>query len=64
MIQERVKAGLARTKAKGTVLGRPRVSAEIEQKILDLRISNPKLGMIKIAKEVGVGVGTVQRLLA
>lgn len=64
MIQERVKAGLARTKAKGTVLGRPRVSAEIEQKILDLRESNPKLGIIKIAKEVGVGVGTVQRLLA
>ena len=33
MIQERVKAGLARAKTQGKTLGRPRVSASIEQTI-------------------------------
>ena len=64
MIQERVKAGLARVKAEGEILGRPKVSIETEDKVLELRRLNPKLGMMKIAKELGVGVGTVQRVLA
>ena len=64
MIQERVKAGLARVKAEGKILGRPKVSIETEDKVLELRRLNPKLGMMKIAKELGVGVGTVQRVLA
>lgn len=62
MIQERVKAGLARAKAQGKRLGRPRVALDIEHKILKAR-SNGK-GIKKIAREIGVGVGTVQRVLA
>lgn len=64
MIQERVKAGLARAKAKGVKLGRAKVSKEIEAQILELRdSSNPPMGMLKIAQKLGVGTGTVQRVL-
>ena len=34
MIQERVKAGLQRARAKGTVLGRPRVSTSKRQSLM------------------------------
>ena len=37
---------------------------EIERQIRKLRAENPKLGIIKIAKQVGCGVSTVQRVLA
>src|SRR4051812_27678627 len=37
MIQERVKAGLARARADGKTLGRPKVSPEIEERIRELR---------------------------
>ena len=33
IIRERVKAGLARAKAKGVTLGRPRIDPEIEKRI-------------------------------
>lgn len=62
MIQERVKAGLARAKAQGKRLGRPRVPFDIERKILKARDKGK--GIKKIAREIGVGVGTVQRVLA
>ena len=62
MISERVKAGLARTKAKGTKLGRPKVSAEREAQILELRSQG--MGMIKIGRELGVGTSTVQRVVS
>jgi DNA invertase Pin-like site-specific DNA recombinase len=61
MIQERVRAGLKRAKAQGKILGRPRVRPEVERRILAARAKD--YGIIKIAKEVGVGVGTVQRVL-
>ena len=61
MISERVKAGLARTKAKGTKLGRPKVSTEREAQILELRSSG--MGILRIGKELGVGTSTVQRVL-
>lgn len=61
MIQERVKAGLERAKAKGKTLGRPKVPPEKEQAIIDLR--NQGKGIRKIASELGVGVGTVQRVV-
>ena len=60
MIQERVKAGLARARKEGKRLGRPPVSAEIEDKIRDARKAGQ--GMLKIAKTLGVGVSTVQRV--
>jgi DNA invertase Pin-like site-specific DNA recombinase len=64
MIVERVKAGLAKARSKGRVGGRPRISKDTERRIIGLRVNNPGLGIMKIAKEVGVGVGTVQRILA
>ena len=61
MIQERVKAGLARARAQGKTLGRPKVNQRIEAEILQLRKDG--IGQLKIAKTLGVGTGTVQRVL-
>ena len=58
----RVKAGLARTKAKGTKLGRPKVSDELEAQILALRSEG--LGILKIGKQLGVGTSVVQRVVS
>jgi len=61
MIQERVKAGLDRAKKQGKVLGRPRVHATVESRIRKKRREGK--GIIKIAKELGVGTSTVQRVV-
>jgi len=61
MISERVKAGLARAKAKGTKLGRPMISTECEAQILELRSNG--MGILRIGKELGVGTSTVQRVI-
>ncbi|QOJ37268.1 MAG: recombinase family protein [Nitrospira sp.] len=61
MIQERVRAGLKRAVAQGKVLGRPMINGEVEQRVHVLRAKG--YGMIKIAKEVGIGVGTVVRMV-
>jgi len=64
MIRERVKAGLARAKKRGIRLGRSKVSKKIENQIIKLRNSvEPPMGMLKIAKTLGVGTGTVQRVI-
>jgi DNA invertase Pin-like site-specific DNA recombinase len=60
MIQERVRAGLERAKAQGKVLGRPKASKTVERKILKARKQGK--GILRIAKEVGCGTGTVQRV--
>jgi DNA invertase Pin-like site-specific DNA recombinase len=60
-IRERVLAGLARAKAQGRKLGRPRVARSVETKILRLRTR--KFGIRHIAREVGVGTSVVQRVL-
>ena len=62
MSQERVKAGLARARKEGKILGRPKVSAEIESKIADARKQGHRI--LKISRTLGVGVSTVQRVLA
>ena len=68
IIQERVRAGLARTRAKGTVLGRPmknykpRQKADLEQRIRELRAQD--MGKGKIARNLGIGVSVVQRVLS
>lgn len=66
MIQERVRAGMARAKIQGTrsgnAIGRPAVSGQVEEQILALRAQG--LGMIRIAKQAGCGVSVVQRVLA
>jgi DNA invertase Pin-like site-specific DNA recombinase len=60
MITERIHAGLKRAKDDGKTLGRPRVPAELEQRV---RAELSKgAGIIKVAKAVGVGNGTVQRI--
>jgi DNA invertase Pin-like site-specific DNA recombinase len=61
MIQERVRAGLERAREQGKVLGRPKVSARIETLIRQKR--NKGMGILKIAREVGVGTSVVQRVL-
>jgi len=57
MIQERVKAGLARAKAQGKKLGRPTVPPITIRKIKELRASG--LPLTAIGKKVGVSVGKV-----
>ncbi len=61
MISERVKAGLARTKAKGTTLGRPKTSSKTEKQIR--RLHSKGMGMLRIGKELGVGTSVVQRVV-
>jgi DNA invertase Pin-like site-specific DNA recombinase len=61
MIVERVKAGLKRAKAEGKTLGRPRVSLAVEAKVLALRGKGE--GMRKIARTLGIGNCTVQRIV-
>ena len=61
MVSERVKAGLARTKAKGTKLGRPKVSPQTEAKIMKLPANG--MGMLRPGKELGVGTSVVQRVV-
>lgn len=61
MIRERVKAGLARARAQGKTLGRPKVDSKTERAIWDLR--SKKMGKRKISKQLGVGVSTVIRVL-
>ncbi len=60
MIRERVLAGLARAKSHGTRLGRPTVARETEAAIA-ARLAEGH-GMLRIARELGVGVSTVQRV--
>jgi DNA invertase Pin-like site-specific DNA recombinase len=62
MIRSRVNAGLDRARAKGTRLGRPPVGAKTEVAIRD-RLATGE-GMLKVAKALGVGVSTVQRVKA
>lgn len=61
MIQERVKSGLARAKADGKTLGRPKVDQGTELKVIQMRAEGT--GIKAIAKRLGIGVGTVQRIV-
>ena len=62
MIRERVKAGIENARARGKQLGRPKVSDRTEAKIRKLRETG--MGKLKIARTLGVGVSTVQRVVA
>jgi DNA invertase Pin-like site-specific DNA recombinase len=60
MIQQRINAGLKRAVAQGKQLGRPRIDVALEKRIqAQLRAGK---GMLKVARECGVGTGTVQRI--
>ena len=60
MIRERVMAGLERAKAQGVTLGRPKVARKVENAIRT-RLARGE-GILKVAKGLGVGVSTVQRI--
>jgi DNA invertase Pin-like site-specific DNA recombinase len=62
IIQERVKAGLERARAKGKILGRPRTDKRIEAKVRELAARG--MGKGKIARTLGIGVSVAQRVLA
>jgi DNA invertase Pin-like site-specific DNA recombinase len=60
MIRQRINAGLTRAVEAGKTLGRPRISEKVERRIQEqLRAAK---GINKVAREVGVGTGTVQRI--
>jgi DNA invertase Pin-like site-specific DNA recombinase len=61
MIQGRVRAGLARAKAEGTQLGRPRIDGKTEEAIRRALNKKDRPGVRRIAANLGVGVGTVVR---
>ncbi len=60
MIVERVNAGLARARAQGKVLGRPKVDAKVEASVRAALAAGD--GVLKVAKAHGVGTSVVQRL--
>jgi DNA invertase Pin-like site-specific DNA recombinase len=63
MIQERVKAGLARARDEGVTLGRPTLENTDPARAAKVRAMRARgVGVRKIARELGVGVGTVLRL--
>ena len=63
MIHERVMAGLARARAEGTRLGRPATVADDAAKVQTIRAARAAGKSIRtIAREQGVGIGTVSRL--
>jgi DNA invertase Pin-like site-specific DNA recombinase len=60
MIRQRVIAGLKRAAEKGKFPGRPRISPAAEKRIKSQLRSGK--GILKVARECGVGTGTVQRI--
>jgi DNA invertase Pin-like site-specific DNA recombinase len=60
VIRERVRAGLARARASGVRLGRPRVGADKETRIRELLREG--VGLVRIGKTVSCGTGVVQRI--
>jgi len=64
MISERVRAGIKNAKAKGTKtgnpFGRPKVGEDIERKVREHRTRG--WGVNRIARELGIGSGTVRRI--
>jgi DNA invertase Pin-like site-specific DNA recombinase len=61
MLRERVNAGLARAKAQGKRLGRPRTRGATDARIRALRAQG--MGMVAIARKLKCGGGTVWRAL-
>ena len=63
IIRERVRSGLTRAKAQGKRLGRPR-NDNAKQRATVMRLRGEGVGIGKIARELGVGVSYVQRVVA
>jgi DNA invertase Pin-like site-specific DNA recombinase len=62
MIRSRVNAGLARARARGVKLGRPKVSIKTETAIRARLAAGT--GVLKVARELGIGTSVVQRVKA
>lgn len=63
MIRERVMAGLARARDEGTKLGRKRLEDADPKMAVAIRAAlTAKTGIRRIARDLGVGVGTVLRI--
>ena len=62
MIRQRVRAGLKTAVAQGAQLGRPKINAAVERKVQ--RQLEKGIGILKVAKSLGLGTGTVQRIKA
>jgi DNA invertase Pin-like site-specific DNA recombinase len=60
MIRQRINAGLKRAVEAGKTLGRPRISEALEKRIREHLQAGS--GILKVAREVGVGTGTVHRI--
>jgi DNA invertase Pin-like site-specific DNA recombinase len=63
IIRERVNAGLARAKAQGKKLGRPRLDTPRRLAAIR-RLRKQGDGINKIARQLGIGVSVVQRIVA
>jgi DNA invertase Pin-like site-specific DNA recombinase len=63
IIRERVNAGLARAKAQGKTLGRPRRD-EPKRLAAIRKLRKQRIGINKIARQLGIGVSSVQRLVS
>jgi len=61
IIRERVNAGLARAREKGTILGRPPTAPAIEKRIRSLRAKG--MGILKNRTHIGIGTSVVQRVV-
>jgi DNA invertase Pin-like site-specific DNA recombinase len=60
MIRQRIKAGLKRAVAQGVKLGRPKIDSATERNVR--RQLSKGVGILKVAKSLGIGTGTVQRI--
>jgi Resolvase, N terminal domain len=60
MIRQRIKAGLKRAVAQGVKLGRPKIDSATERKVRKQLAKG--VGILKVAKSLGLGTGTVQRI--
>ena len=60
MIRQRIKAGLKRAVAQGVKLGRPKIDSTTERKVRKQLAKG--MGILKVAKSLGIGTGTVQRI--
>jgi hypothetical protein len=58
----RVNAGIARAKADGKHCGRPFIDSKLEERIRQALAAPGRAGVHKLAKQFGVGSGTVQRI--
>ena len=64
MIRERVLAGIARARDQGTQLGRRRLEDTDAKKVAAIKFAREKgAGIRRIARDLGVGVGTVMRVI-